>query len=321
VGGCLTAGLLALRAAPALRQLKLEGLDPQSLAYLPVLTQLTHLELCGDEYIRLGGITSCPLALMPNLVSLRLVKTYLRAGGIVFVLPPNLTSLHLEHCWESKVDWRQHIVQCSRLEELCISGDAYDIHSHPISMLQAFAGQLTGLVQLSILREEVEERWGAERLHETLALMHQEAGAPWNQQQVEEWWPPVWPLGAEGPLQDPKAYIVVPPPNMGSLVNLQHLNLQGWALLVDADNYWEALAGCSSLRSLSELHVGWPPHAGITFPHVTGLEVTSNTTPRGTLALLGAFPALEELQLTLAPLGAVADQVRCLNFCWGGSKR
>jgi hypothetical protein len=110
---------------------------------------------------------------------------------------------------------------------------------------------------------------------------------------------------------------MVPPPNMGALSNLQHISTSRWGdehqwwLVVSSEHTWRALAGCSSLRSLAELHASVPPPAGVTFPHLTRLEVTTSTSPGDTVTLLGAFPALKQLQLTVVPRSDAADEVGC----------
>jgi hypothetical protein len=314
--GCFTGALLALRAAPALRRLELDRPDTQSLRYLPVLTQLTHLELCGDEQNLLtddaNSSSSRPLALVPNLVSLKLYEVYLAAGHTSCVLPPQLTSLHLDHCWlNSNGDWMEQVVQCGQLQKLWLEGDGFDASNHPTLLIEAVAAGLTGLMQLQISRDG-EDAWEDDgfRLQAALRQMRQRAGFPAILQ--DDPWPPAWPLGdAVDWVEDPAGFVVVPPPNMGALVNLQHLSLDCWGLLVSTDQYWRALGGCTSLRSLAELHASVPPPFDVTFPHLTRLEVTTSTSPGDTVTLLGAFPALRELELSIAPKGDGADEVGC----------
>lgn len=77
-----------------------------------------------------------------------------------------------------------------------------------------------------------------------------------------------------------------------------------WWLLCSAPHHWAALAGCTALRRLRELHASQPPPAGLSFPHVTRLDLIVGTSPGDTVTVLGAFPALEELRLKLAPAPA-----------------
>jgi hypothetical protein len=125
-------------------------------------------------------------------------------------------------------------------------------------------------------------------------------------------WMPVPPLiGFTSPDNTlyTSSYVIVPPPNMGELTSLQQLYLNNWWLVVSSERYWRALAGCSSLRSLKELHASVAPPAGVTFAHLTWLNVTTSTSPGDTVILLGAFPALEVLWLTVAPRGISHTQV------------
>jgi hypothetical protein len=310
----LTSALLSLRGAAALRRLLLHKPDQQSMLYLPQLTQLTSVSIWGDGAFLLSIKGSrfnddhvrCPLSGMTNLVSLLLNVVSLIAHDGSPVLPPNPTSLHLEWCWGRTVgDWPEQIVQCQQLKELHLKGTGDDIHSNPSVLIQEFAKHLPGLVGLQLTRPEGSERGGPRRLADAIAHMRQRAGRFWHG--TEEEWTPVWPLGRAGWRSVPEAYIVVPPPNMGALSSLQHLRLTDWALVASSERYWRALGGCSSLRSLFELHTTVAPPAGVTFPHLTELDVTTSTSPGDTLALLGAFPALRELELTVAPTGAAAE--------------
>jgi hypothetical protein len=110
------------------------------------------------------------------------------------------------------------------------------------------------------------------------------------------------PLDKQHGFAHPAEHIVFPPSNFLGLSFLRELHLDGlWWLLVSAEDAWEALAGCSTLQSLRGLHTCEPPPAGVTLPGVTCLAVTTGTSPSGTLGVLGAFPALRELQLVLVP--------------------
>jgi hypothetical protein len=117
------------------------------------------------------------------------------------------------------------------------------------------------------------------------------------------------PLILNGDVLDAALHAIIPPPNLSALSSLQVLDVSGWWLVATSERYWRTLAGCSSLRSLHGLHASVPPPAGVTFPHLTFLEVTTSTSPGDTLALLGAFPALEGVRLTVVPISSGADEV------------
>jgi hypothetical protein len=134
----------------------------------------------------------------------------------------------------------------------------------------------------------------------------------------EREWQVVPPLGRAQGIAWPYDYVVVPPPNMGGLPALQHLQMDGWWLVLSSERYWRALAACHHLQTLPELHVSVPPPAGVTFPGVTRLQVTTSTSPGDTLALLGAFPALKELEMRVVPNDAGATEVR---DCMAGALR
>jgi hypothetical protein len=309
--GCLSGALLGLRGAPALRRLKLEVSDMYSLVYLPALTQLTYLELRsdygGDAITIPDSAVIRPLADMPNLVSLKLSS--LEAGGrLPCALPPNLTRLEMESCCDSSGPWDEHIGQCQHLKELEL-GHCSEINVHPTLLVQSLAAaELTALTQLKLeLFEAVEENAEA-RLADALHTMFARAGI-----QQGEWgdWAPNPPLNRENGFDVVDACVMVPPPNMGNLSTLQHLNIDGWWLVVSHEVHWRALAGCSSLKSLQGLHASVPRPLGVIFRHLTRLEVTTSTSPGDTVTLLGAFPALQQLELTVAPpRRASADEVR-----------
>jgi hypothetical protein len=110
------------------------------------------------------------------------------------------------------------------------------------------------------------------------------------------------PLGEDQGWQHQVPHIVVPPSNLRDLSSLQHLRIdEGWWLLANIERHWRALADCVALQSLRNVHTCTPPPAGVTFPGVTRLVVTTGTSPGDTLSVLGAFPALRELELVLVP--------------------
>jgi hypothetical protein len=319
VPGCLSAALLALRPAPALRHLKLKLAESYSLVYLPALTQLQELELEGmdDQFITVCSSSQCrPLADMTHLVGLRL-RSMDVSIPLPCALPVSLTRLELEWCWLGSAGWAAHIAQCQQLRELHLEASGVTVNSHPTVVLQGLAEQLTGLVKLRLWQDGVEQVGGQQRLQEALSQMQDVAGMDAPDQ--AEWWP-MAPLTAALGHSEPEAHVMVPPPNMGGLCNLQHLTLTNWWLVVSSEVHWRALGGCSSLRSLGDLHASVPPPAGVTFPHLTRLEVTVSTSPGDTVTLLGAFPALQELQLTVAPRGTAVNKVSCHHMLptWQG---
>jgi hypothetical protein len=311
----MTPTLLALCHAPRLQQLALDLPDHVSLCYLPALTQLTHLELRrslrGKTLEVAGALQSRPLARMTNLVSLTL-KGFPVGEQLPSVLPPALTRLELQDFpARASNSWRRamfHVACCQQLEELVLEGDhSRDPHQHPTLALQAIADDLFGLRQLHIPRSagcRVEDHSGA-----MLPVMLSAAGL--DAEQVGDDWTPMPPLIGFPGYQDVDAYAVVPPPNMGALTSLQHLTLTNWWLVVGSEATWRALGGCSSLRSLAELHASVPPPAGVTFPHLTSLKVTTSTSPGDTVTLLGAFPALREVELMVASDCEADLTVRC----------
>jgi hypothetical protein len=309
---------MALRHAPGLRRLLLKLGDNHSLAYLPVLTQLTHLELMAtreEGIISISvssrseeGTTASPLADMTNLVSLKMTDAAVEEYGPC-ALPPNLTRLEAAWGWyvEGKGDWVEHLAGCSRLQELQLMLPWGDSQVYPTRLIQELAGHLTGLVKV---RLDIDDSFN-------------EAADYWYQQDLfhnspEEWGPidvaefmrlPFEASGQYGGGVLPMAYVLIPPPNLSALSSLQHLDVGRWWLAAPSEHFWRVLGGCSSLRSLRGLHASVPPPAGVTFPHLTRLFVTTSTSPGDTLALLGAFPALEELTLSVVPTSSGSDEV------------
>jgi hypothetical protein len=320
----LSGALAALQPAAALRRLTLLDLQrASSLAPLAALTQVTRLELTGhwrlmerggvvlEEVKRGGGTTSnsttttnstssssssSPLSALPHLVSLQLRKVKVSA-----VLPPNLTQLELYNCdGISQRTWRR-LAACQQLQEVVLDvGSATHPVYHPTLVLQALSGRMPQLRLLRINRE-VQDSYGSEEyLGDILFTMMQRAGVKEEEAAKDGSWWPVPPQGPAQGFQHPEAYVVVPPPNMFGLPSLQTLNLGQQWLVVSSERYWRHLAGCSSLRSLS-LHTTLPPPAGVTFPAMEELVITTSTSRGDTLALLAAFPALKEVWLTVVP--------------------
>jgi hypothetical protein len=300
----VSGAILALRAAPALRRLNVSLAVPHSLAFLPVLTQLTELVVEGVEGVDDVPLTldiqsgDAPLAAMSNLVSLFLGGADLQPAPSC-VLPPNLTQLGMWGVELGKAGWAQHVAGCRNLQVLNITTNTADITTHPTLVMQALAGQLPRLRSLCVQGEDQGVDWGVEQLEEVIDALRPDNDSD-DSDGEEEWWPNP-PLGQEQGYK-----VAVPPPNMGGLSALQTLRLAGWWLVVSSERYWRHLAGCSSLKSLSDLHAAVPPPAGVTFPGVTRLEVTASTSPGDTLALLAAFPTLQVLDLNVV-LSAAPD--------------
>jgi hypothetical protein len=205
-----------------------------------------------------------------------------------------------------------------------------DPDGHPSLLLKRISENLTALTSLYICCEgehgddvyEVDPFWHlgpAARLQRLLPMIEGEppeqplaaaAAAPAaggglveqvGQQQELPAPLPLTPLGKDQWVSEPAACTVIPPPNLKGLSSLVHLKVAAWWLVVSTDRHWRTLAGCTALQSLSGLHTCEPPPAGVTFPGVTRLVVTTGTSPSDTLGVLGAFPALRKLQLVLVP--------------------
>jgi hypothetical protein len=298
----MSSALIALRSAPALRSLDITVSNPGGLAYLPLLTQLTGLSVgwCWG----LDGARLRPLVALPHLVSLQLRGVDLCNTPAPCALPPNLTRLELQGgCTLGRQGWTQHVAGCKQLQELfVVITNGGDLHTHPTLVMEALAGQLTQLRKLVVEGEDLECEWGRQQLVDVLGQLQQDAAAQQDADSDNEdggnvaGWAVQLPQLAVGEGQGwevPEAYVAVPPPNMGDLSALQHLE---W-LVLSTDAYWRDLAACRQLQTLPELHVSAPPPAGVTFPGVTRLEVTTSTSQGDTLVLLAAFPALKELKL------------------------
>jgi hypothetical protein len=232
---------------------------------------------------------------MTNLVSLELSRADVQLGAPC-ALPPYLTRLQLRTDPSGVGNWGVHLAGCKQLRELQLDVPWGKVAVHPTLLVQGIAEQLTGLVKLGIglNTDEDEDDEPEDVLDHVLAAAEGEVAAgPDDISQL--------PLAIAGGSAEPGLHVVAPPPNMGALSGLQHMNVSGWWLVAISERYWRVLASCSSLRSLSGLHASVPPPAGVTFPHLTQLEVATSTSPGDTLALLGAFPALERLGLTVVP--------------------
>jgi hypothetical protein len=253
-----------------------------------------------------AGTSNRPLAAMRHLVDLQLRNINLSRASGPCVLPPNLTRLELQLvCWVGAEGWSRHVAACRQLQELYLVTNEDDLHTHPTLVMQALSGQLSQLKKLYVDGDEVATEWGYEQLEEVMALLapagdgngsdQDEAGHDDEEEDLHDL--PQLPLGEDQGYTEVDGYVAVPPPNMGGLPALQHLEFEEWWLVLSTQRHWRALAACRHLQTLPELHVSVPPPAGVTFPGVTRLEVTTSTSPGDTLALLGAFPALKELEL------------------------
>jgi hypothetical protein len=295
---------MALQSAPALRGLKMDLRNPYGLPFLPLLTQLSGLTLMGfwQPLPIVLGYSHRPLAAISNLVSLQLHSGDLKPPG-PSALPPNLTRLVLDACCVGQDSRVQHVAGCRQLQELHVIAHDSHIYTHPTLVMQALAGQQLQLRKLCARLQNPGTAWGPGALRLVMEeLKKDEAGSGDEDEDGEEgeeeedWWPQL-PLGADQGWPDPEGRVAVLPTDMGRLSSLQHLEFEGWWLVLSSDPCWRALGACHQLVSLPELHVSSPPPAGVTFPGVTRLEVTTSTSPGNTLDLLAAFPALKELKL------------------------
>jgi hypothetical protein len=308
--GSLSGVFLALRRAPALRRLQLDLLESSNLAYLPLLTQLTHLSLRSpgaNSPSLSSGTAGRPLAAMTHLVSLQLQGLVSAPAGPC-VLPPNITRLELQSSYWYGPSWLVQAWQCQQLRELHLDSPP----ENPTLVLEALAPHLQHLVKLSVPRSETARLVMQEQhLIKMVSSLLNRAGVVGEEQQQD--WQLKVPLGCAQGIAWPDSYVVLPPPNMGGLPALQHLELEGWWLVLSSSGYWRALGACHQLVTLPEMHVSAPPPAGVTFPGVTRLEVTTRTSPGDTLTLLAAFPGLKELEMKVVPAEDAGDEVRLLH--------
>jgi hypothetical protein len=242
---------------------------------------------------------------MTNLVSLRLLDAAVTLGR-PSALPPNLTRLEAQLNADGGGEWAVHLAGCRRLREVQLTVPRCESDVDPARLIQGIAQKVTGLETLIIDLDDSNDQALLDRFGDAMygpvgglgtgepldenELMHMSAILPSNN-------------------REPAVHRITPPPNMGALSGLQHLDVSGWWLGVSLEAHWRALGGCSSLRSMSGLHAEVAPPAGVTFPHLTELDVTTSTSPGDTLALLGAFPALETVELTVMPTGSGVDAV------------
>jgi hypothetical protein len=317
--GYLLGAIVPLQRAAALRHLTLQVMpDHESLKYLPLLTQLRELELTDpwdDPALAYGDPCSAPLARMENLAVLKIragfqlsEHTAQSDAELPQVLPPNLTRLEVSvPACQLGAFWRQ-VAACSLLVELEVYQEVEEptAADHPSWMLCILAEHLHHLKKL-VLQGRAWRQHPVNYMPEVLlALASTEAGQQQQQEHGCDWQqPPVLVFGGERDLCN----VVVPPPNMGSFPALQDLQvpftwLDGWWLLCSAPHHWRALAACTALQRLESLQASCPPPAGVKFAGITFLLTAVGTSPGDTIALLGAFPALRELELKLCPAPA-----------------
>jgi hypothetical protein len=304
--GCLSGPLLALRHAPALRRLELVLHEPGSLMYVPVLTQLTQLSLTfygGDSLITAPDQHRL-LAGMTNLISLGLDGADVEVGAPC-ALPPNLTRLEVSFSPGGVGNWPVHLAGCKQLRELQLGAPWGEVPVHPTLLLRGVAAeQMTRLVKLEVRLTAFWDQEGDQQevLAAVLAEVEGEEAAEGDDfSQL--------PLVIAGKVDGQGPYIWTAPPNMGALSGLQHIEVHDWWLVVTSEHHWRALGSCSSLKGLKGLHASVPPPAGLSVPKLQELWGTTSTSPGDTQALLGAFPALQTLHLTVVPSGPVPDQV------------
>jgi hypothetical protein len=313
LAGYLLGAVVPLQQAKALRTLTIPGLgDDCSLAYLPLLTQLTELRLdTQNEHMYDVGLVvtgKAPLAAMTGLRALSLGDggrfhlcnfNSMNQATLPPVLPPHLTRLevHPPHC-QSGMFWR-HIAACSQLVSLTVRYHSVEAAAdHPSWMLCRLAGSLPNLQHFTMGGFSC--RPTLPILQGVLGLM---AGTQEAQQQQEEqgwdWGDMAAPgLASAFPLTD----VVVPPPNMGAFTALQALHCYtNHPCRCCGPHHWHALAGCSSLRQVYGLEAWAVPPAGVKFPGVTDLKLAIvPSVLSATTAVLGAFPALQQLRLVMS---------------------
>jgi hypothetical protein len=309
--------VVPLQQAKALRSLTINGLsDSYSLCYLRLLTQLTALQLApGDVYnvgLVVGEAPQAPLAVLMQLRALCLsddgafhltMGSSAKEATLPLVLPPHLTRLEVlvPDCRPGRF-WR-HIAACTGLVSLTVhtessSGAAAD---HPSWMLHQLAISLPNLQHFTL---DGFGRCAEHTLPQVLGLLAAtEAGQ--QQQQEQGWdWEDLTGLGL-GPGTDFKS-VMVPPPNMGAFTVLRTLEFPtcyGYSFRCFGPHHWHALAGCKRLQQLRGFEAWGVPPAGVKFLGVTNLEVLVSHPLRDTVAVLGAFPALQQLELKFNAAG------------------
>jgi hypothetical protein len=309
LAGYLLGAVVPLQQATGLRSLTIEGMaDSYSLQYLPLLTQLTELCIRRLPEAKVGLVvgTKAPLADMRHLrmMSLGVGDRFpfqlcqdndIDQASLPLVLPPHLTQLEVcvPQC-EPGMFWR-HIAACRQLLNLTVHHEfVVAAADHTSWMLYCLADGLPHLQHLTIVGDG---HAAEEILQEVLDLLAgtQEA----QQQQEEQGWD--WEDLAAPGLGTTRAFewVVVPPPNMGRLTSLQTLHFTFCSRLrCCGPHHWHALAGCRSLQQLHWAEAWAVPPAGVKLPGVTDLQI--GVFPSSdTLAVLGAFPALQQLELEL----------------------
>jgi hypothetical protein len=313
LAGYLMGAVVPLQEATGLRSLTIEHLpDSYSLGYLPLLTQLTELRMGSCDRIRaslvVGANLKAPLADMTGLRALSLGVSdgwafqlchdnSVDQADLPLVLPPHLTRLEMlvTDC-EPGAFWR-HIAACSQLVDLTVNLDIASVpEDHPSWMMCCLAGSLPHLQHFTVMWHGSE---GSEVTQGVLGLLADTEEA--QQQQEEQGWD--W----EDVTAPGLGWASVPPPNMGGLTALRTLHFPlSQPCGCCSPHHWHALAGCRSLQQLYGLDAWAVPPAGVKFPGVTDLKMLVSTPLGDTVAVLGAFPALQKLWVVLHPVPALA---------------
>jgi hypothetical protein len=321
--------VVPLQQATGLRSLTIDHLlDSYSLQYLRALTQLTELRLTPSRrdsvFLALSNPPRAPLADMTHLKALCLgtevcddhltLGTELRFGlsweedvneaDLPPVLPPHVTRLEIAcQPWCLPGMFWRHIAACTGLVSLRMHIQFHTTAlQHPSWMLHQLAGSLGCLEDLYLAGDHA--RFVAKEpphLPEALGLLAAtEAGQQQQEEQGWDWEDLAAPgLGATARYN----FVVVPPPNMNSFAALHTLKVESWWLRCCGPHHWYALAGCRGLQQLQWLDAWAVPPAGVKFPGVTNLKLLMSSPTHGVSAVLGAFPALQQLQLKVSWCG------------------
>jgi hypothetical protein len=309
--------------ATGLRSLTLDNVvGNDSLLALQLLTQLTGLTLsafsAGGPCLAVGDPPVAPLAGMTRLRELCLYNNGFPMwlwndegegeADLPLVLPPHLTLLEalLPRC-SPGMFWR-HVTACRQLVRLTLHAEPIcDAADHPSWVLHQLASSLVGLQYLEV-RGFVSNSPAI--LPEVLGLL---ADTEAGQQQQQQGWD--WADMAAPGLEDEtrSSNVVVPPPNMGALTALRTLQIDhGYQFRCCSPHHWHALAGCCGLRQLHLIQAWVAPPAGVKFTGVTDLKLMIDAPAlSATAAVLGAFPALQQL---LLKLDLPCPEVSCA--CW-----
>jgi hypothetical protein len=213
------------------------------------------------------------------------------------VLPPHLTRLEVlvPSCRPGRF-WR-HIAACTQLVSLTVWKYCADAAAdHPSWMLRRLVDSLPHLQHFTL------RGFGAAGdpiLPGVLRLLAStEAG---QQQQEEQGWD--WADLAAPGLGATAAYntVVVPPPNIGRLTALRTLDFlgHGYHFRCCGAHHWHALAECKALQQLHGLDAWQAPPVQVKLAAVTELQLLGAAPFNDTLAVLRAFPALQQLVLKL----------------------